>query len=287
MKSIILSVLVLLNCAPAALGQSGPWDEVEAALGRKGVEQGGVYKVAFPRMDLTVTRGKVRVLPGVALTSWMAFTGNKDRCMVMGDMALLDAEVQPVMAALFSSGIEISALHNHLTGTTPNILYLHFNGTGDPAKLAQGLRSALAATATPLGDAGFAPVEPAPDWNKVEKVLGTAGQKKGVLVQFSFPRKEPVLEGGMEIPTAMGMATAINMAMVGGKAEASGDFVLLAEEVNPVAKALLKHGIEVTAVHGHMLRESPRLFFMHFWGVGEPEKLARGLKAALDAAQSN
>lgn len=283
MKKFIISMVMLLLGTLAAFGQAGPWSEVESALGKKGVEQGGVYKVAFPRTDLKVTKAGVSVAPGVALTSWMGFLKNKDKAMVMGDLVLLETEVQPAMTALFTAGIEITALHNHLLGTSPNVLYLHFSGRGDPAKLAKGLRSALAATGTPVGEGAPVPASEAPDWSMVEKSLGAAGQQKGRLIQFSFPRKEPIQEGGMDIPPAMGMSTAINMEMVGGKAEASGDFVLVAEEVNPVARALLKNGIEVTAVHSHMLRESPRLFFMHFWGVEEPGKLAQGLKAALGA----
>ncbi|WP_243363889.1 DUF1259 domain-containing protein [Fundidesulfovibrio terrae] len=286
MKTLCISIMMLLASALAAFGQSGPWDGVESALGKKGAEAGGVYKVAFPRTDLKVTKAGIPVAPGVALTSWMGFVGSKGKAMVMGDLVLLETEVQPAMAALFSSGIDLTALHNHLLGTSPNVLYLHFSGMGDPAKLAQGLRSALAATGTPSGEAMFVPASAAPDWSAVEKTLGTTGQKRGNLAQFSFPRKEPIQEGGMVIPPAMGMATAINMGVVNGKAEASGDFVLVAEEVNPVAKALVKNGIEVTAVHSHMLRETPRLFFMHFWGVDEPEKLAQGLKAALDAMNS-
>lgn len=276
-RTLVLSIMLLLVGTLAAYGQSGPWSDVESTLGKKGMEQGGIYKVAFPRTDLKVTKAGVPVAAGVALTSWMGFMKNKNQVMVMGDMVLLESEVQPAMTALFASGIELTALHNHLLGTSPNVLYLHFSGMGDPVKLAQGVRSALAATSTPLGEAAPAPAGTSPDWSKVEKALGAAGQKKGDLAQFSFPRKEPIQEGGMDIPPAMGMATAINMEMVGGKAEASGDFVLEAGEVNPVARALVKNGIEVTAVHSHMLKESPRLFFMHFWGVEEPEKLAQGL----------
>ena len=264
----------------------GQWSAVETALGRKGMEQGGVFKASFARSDLRVTKAGVPVAPGVALTSWMAILGNNAQGMMMGDLVLLEEEVKPVMAALFAQGLQVTALHNHLLGTTPSILYLHYSGQGEPAKLAQALRSVLARTSTPASEAQAPPTTAAPDWARVESVLGRTGQKKGDLIQFGVPRKETIRDMGMVIPPAMGMATSINMQMLGDKAAASGDFVLLAEEVNPVSKALLDGGIEVTAIHSHMLQESPRTFFLHFWGYDDPEKVARGLRAALDATNS-
>jgi hypothetical protein len=183
-------------------------------------------------------------------------------------------------------GLGITAIHNHLIGEKPTVKFLHFSGSGDAVKLAGEIHSVLALTGTPLGTPPAPVAAAGPDWSPVEAVLGSKGKKSGSVLSYSFPRKEILKEGGMEMPPAMGMATGINLQMDGGRAATTGDFVLLADEVNPVLKALTDHGINVTAVHNHMLYDEPRLFMMHFWGVGDPGKLAAGLKAALDKTNS-
>jgi hypothetical protein len=282
MKRIVLAA-ILSTCAICPALAQPDWQAVESALGRKGVAQADMLKLTFPRADLKVVVGEVTVEPALALTSWIGFRAMGKQAMAMGDLVLLEKEVSPVMAALLDGGIVITALHNHLIGTSPAVFYLHFGGNGDPVKLAVVLHSALALTGTPL-EAQPPAVSPATviDWSRVEAVFASTGQKKGDMLQFGFPRKEPVGEDGMEIPPYLGTATAINLQKVGDKAATTGDFVLTADEVNPVIKALTSHNLSVTALHSHMLTESPRLFFLHFWGVGEPEKLAVGLKAALD-----
>lgn len=283
MKRVFV-LLTLLLCSVASLSaQAADWQGTEKAFGRKGAAQGDMFKVTFPRTDLSVKMGEVAVEPGLALTSWIGFRVMGKGAMMMGDLVLLEGEVGPVMTKLTAEGVKITALHNHLIGTTPTVMYLHFSGEGDPAKLAGTIRSALALTGTPLGlpEPAAAPVAQ-PDWTRVEAILGKAGQKKGNLFQVSFPRKEKITEQGMEVPPYLGMATGINLQMVGSKAATTGDFVLVGSEVNPVVKALVDHGIAVTAIHSHMLFETPRLFFLHFWGYDTPEKLVNGLKAALD-----
>lgn len=278
----VATLLLVLSCA-ATPGWCADWQGVEQIFGRPGTVQGEMFKLTFPRSELSVKVGEVTVEPGLALTSWIAFMGTDARAMIMGDLVLTEKEVAPVMARLVGQGIEITALHNHLLNTSPVVMYLHFSGTGEAKKLAEAMRSALALSGTPLG----APSSPAPqtkpaDWTRVEAVFARQGLKKGNLFQVSFPRKEAIEERGMAVPAFLGMATGINFQAVGDKAATTGDFVLLADEVNPVVRALVDHAIAVTAIHSHMLRESPRLFFLHFWGYDEPEKLARGLKAALD-----
>lgn len=274
--------------SPIAIAQQGrDWQDVEKTIGRKGTVQGGMLKVAFPRSDLTVKVGDVTIEPGLALTSWIGFSWMGKEAMMMGDLALLEGEVAPVMARLVADGVTVTALHNHLIGSTPHIMYLHFSGEGPPRRLAEAMRAALSLTGTPVGSpAPWATPATPTDWTKVEALLGRSGQKKGNLLQLSVPRKETIRENGMAVPPYLGMATGINLQMVGNKAAATGDFVLLGGEVNPVVKALMGHGISVTAVHSHMLFESPRLFFLHFWGYDDPEELARGLKAALDKTNS-
>lgn len=227
--------------------------------------------------------GKIHVSPGLALTSWAALREQENGTAVMGDLVLTEDEVAPVMKQLQAEGISVTALHNHLLGESPRVMYMHYGGMGDKLKLAESLMRVLKLTRTPLG----APVpektsKAKPDWSKVEAIIGKAGQTKGSIASFSYPRAETVTEMGMDIPPVMGMATAINIEILGDKAVAAGDFVLTAEEVNPVASALSEHGITVTALHNHMLFETPRLFFMHIWGYDDPEKLAKGIKAALE-----
>jgi hypothetical protein len=287
MQRILLLIALVLWHITFAYALSGGWDGVEKVLGRKGAVQEDMIKVTFPRSDLKVTVGEVSVEPGLALTSWLGFKGTAANAMVMGDLVLLEREVAPVMAHLVANGIEVTALHNHILNASPPVMYLHFSGEGNAEKLAGALHSAIALTQTPLQPpAPSASMAAAADWASVEAILGKQGQKKGALFQVGFPRKEQIKEKGMEVPAYLGMATGINLQMVGDKAATTGDFVLLADEVNPVVKALVSHGIAVTAVHSHMLHETPRLFFLHFWGYDQPVKLAKGLKAALDATNS-
>jgi hypothetical protein len=283
MKRVFVLLTLLLCSVSSVSVQAADWQGVEKALGRKGAVQGDMFKVTFPRTDLSVKMGDVQLEPGLALTSWIGFRGMGNGAMMMGDLVLLENEVAPVMTKLVAEGLEVTALHNHLIRTTPVVMYLHFSGEGDPAKLAGAMCSALAVTSTPMAPPASAETTAKPaDWAKVEAILGKAGQKKGNLLQVGFPRKEKISEKGMEVPPYLGMATGINLQMVGNKAATTGDFVLIGSEVNPVVKALVAHGIAVTAIHSHMLFESPRLFFLHFWGHDTPEKLASGLKAALD-----
>jgi len=263
------------------------------AFGKKGTVQGQVYRITFPRSDLKVKVGEFSVSPGLALTSWLGFMTMGHESMIMGDLVLLDSEVGPVVAKLVAAHLSLTAMHNHLVNEKPAIKYIHISGSGDALQLAAAIKSVLAATGTPLTPPAAQPSaasvpgsSASPDWSKVEAILGKSGKHNGQLLQYSFPRKERLLESGMEMPPAIGMATGINFQMDGTSAGITGDFVLLADEVNPVVKALTENGIAVTAIHNHMLYDDPRLFMMHFWAVNDPEKLAIGLKAALDKTNS-
>ncbi len=264
------------------------WKDVDDAFGRAGsLQPGDVYKVSFPRTDLTVTLDGVTIKPAFALGSWAAFKeiGN-GQAMAMGDLVLLEREVTPVIDALQKGGIEQSALHNHLLRESPHVMYLHFSGHGDAAKLAKTLHDALALTKTPMGPAPAAAATTTIDLPvaELDRVIGRAGKVNGGVYQFAVPRTEKIMEQGMEIPPSMGMAIPLNFQPTGsGRAAITGDFVLLASEVNPVVRALRGGGIEVTAIHSHMLEESPRLFFLHFWANGDSLALAGTLRRALDA----
>jgi hypothetical protein len=252
------------------------------AFGKKGTVSGQVYRITFPRSDLKVTIGDFAVAPGLALTSWIGIYSMGQESMMMGDLVLLDTEEGHVVAKLVTSKLSITAIHNHLTNENPAIKYIHFSGKGDPLQLAAAIKSVLAITGTPLAPPTAQTAVTNPDWSKVEAILGKTGKHNGLLLQYGFPRKENLEESGMEMPPAMGMATAINFQMDGNRAGITGDFVLLADEVNPVIQTLTENDIVVTAVHNHMLYDNPRLFMLHFWAVNTPEKLATGLKAALD-----
>jgi len=288
-KTLRLLALGLIPAGLAAQHTFTPmdWRPVEQALGRAGtVMAGDVYRVGFPRGDLHVTVGAVAVKPAFALGSWVAFTQTGDStAMVMGDLVLIEREVEPVIGKLQEGGIEQTALHNHLLHEAPHVLYMHISGRGAPAKLAAAVRAALALTGTPLTSSS--PASPAPplglDTAQIAGILGAHGRANGGVYQVGVARAERITVDSIELPPAMGVGTAINFQPTpGGTAAITGDFVLLGSEVNPVIQALRANGIAVTALHSHMLGETPRLFFMHFWGNADPLALARGLRAALD-----
>ncbi len=264
------------------------WSKVDQALGKPGTNQpGGVHKYGFPRTDLKITVDGVAIKPALALGSWIGFLPMENGAMFMGDLVLTENEISPVMKRLIDDGVEITAIHNHLLRTTPAVFYMHVGGQGDPVKLAQTLHAGLALSQTPLA-APAAAQPPATldlDTAAIDTALGSKGSVNGGVYQFSIPRAEAISEDGMAVPPSMGTAIAINFQPTGpGKAAITGDFVLLGKEVNPVLKALRNNGIEVTALHSHMIDDSPHLFFMHFWANDDVTKLSRGLRAALDLA---
>jgi Domain of Unknown Function (DUF1259) len=265
--------------------QGGDWSAVDQALGRKGALQpGDVMRYNFPRSDLKVTVGGVQLKPALALGGWTAFKKMAGQAMMMGDLVLTEDEVGPVMRALQQGGVEQTALHNHVLKESPRVMYMHVYGQGDPVKLAQAVRTALGQSKTPMGAPAASPSGAIDlDTAAVARTLGATGKVNGGVFQVSVPRRETIRQGGQEVPPSMGVATAINFQPTGaGKAAITGDLVLIGPEVNPVIRALEGNGIEVTALHGHMLDEQPRLFFMHFWANDDAMKLARGLRAALD-----
>jgi len=257
---------------------------IDQALGRSGQKTGDVYRVGFPRSDLHVSVKGLAIKPGLALGSWVAFLGTDDNAMVMGDLVLLEEELNPVMAKLRSSGFDITAVHNHLMEETPKVLYLHYMGHGAAAQLAISLRAALSVSKTPLEKPAAAAEEPAPPaWVKTtDDAVGRKGTFRGGVLSYGVPRSGTITMAGMTIAPGAGVGEAINFqAADSGNVATTGDFVLTADEVNPVISELQGHHIFVTALHSHMLTEEPRLFFMHFWCVGSPESVGAGIKAAL------
>ena len=280
-----LALVALVAGAPGLAVAADDWQaQVGEALGKTGATTpAGIYRVGLPRTDLKVTLDGVELKAGFALGSWLAFEKMGDQGMVMGDLVLTMDEVAPVMTKLAAGGIEVTALHNHLLRNQPFTMYMHVLGHGDPVKLATALHTALAETKTPLAAAPAAAPPPIDlDIAAIDQTLGAKGTNNAGVYQFGIPRAEPIKDDGMDVPPPMGSANAINFQPTGGgKAAITGDFVLIAKEVNPVLKALRDHGIEVTAIHNHMLDDQPHLFFMHFWANDDAKKLAEGLKAAL------
>ncbi len=284
MRMVALAAL-LAGMSGLAFAADDNWQtRVGEALGKTGSAMpGGVYRVGLPRTDIKATLDGVELKPGFALGGWLAFEKMGEQGMVMGDLVLTMDEVAPVMTKLAASGIEVTALHNHLLRNQPFTMYMHVQANGDPVKLAAALHTALAESKTPFSAAPAAPPPPIDlDTTAIDQILGAKGTNNGGVYQFGIPRAEPIKDGGMNVPPPMGSANAINFQPTGGgKAAITGDFVLIAKEVNPVLKALRDHGIEVTAIHNHMLDDQPRLYFMHFWANDDAKKLAEGLKAAL------
>ena len=286
----LLALCAAVAGATAANAQDIDWQKVDAAMGRGAAVAGDVHRYGFPRTDLQVTVDGVTIRPALALGGWAAFKPAHGGVMVMGDLVLLDTEIAPVMSKLIENGIEITAVHNHVLRGNPATYYMHIGGHGDPVKMATAIRTALAESKTPL----TAPTPGTPpaidlDTAQIDQIIGAKGTNNGGVYGMGVPRKDPINDNGMQIAPAgpMGVATAINFQPTGGgKAAITGDFVLTDNEVNPVIKALRSSGIEVTAIHSHMLSEQPRLIFMHFWANDDAIKLAKGLRAALDKTAS-
>ena len=289
----ILGLLIVVGTPKLAHPAEPDWKAVEAALGKSGQAQpGGVFRIGMPRTDLAVTVKGVPVKAGFALGSYAAFKPVGDEAMVMGDLVLLDQEVPAVMAGLFRGGLEVTAVHNHLNDMSPHVMYMHYQGHGEAVKLATALRQALSASGTPLGGGGSPAAVPATgpglDTRQIEQALGRTGRAMdGGLFQVTVPRAEVITEMGVPLLPAMGVTTVMNFQPTAtGKAAITGDFVLIDKEVNAVARTLVQHGIDVTAIHNHGLMDTPRLFYMHFWANDDPVKLAEGLKGALGQTNS-
>lgn len=279
--SIAALAAVICWCVPA---QAADWSAVAQALGKSGTEMpGNVYRVGLPRSDLHVTREGIELKPTFALGSWVAFTPMGNQAMVMGDLVLTEDEVEPVMKAILDGGLQVTALHNHLFKAAPATFYMHVGGMGDAVTMARTLHSALALSRTPFTAAPPA-TPPAIDLDTaaIDAALGAKGMIAGGVYQVGVPRAQPANAMGVAVSGPLGGAESINFqALGGGKAAITGDFILVAREVNPVIRALRQNGIDVTAIHNHMLDDNPRMFFVHFWAHDDLAKLLTGLHAAL------
>lgn len=291
MRKLTWTLFFVAIALPPARAADADWKKIDAILGRSPTQSGEVRRFGFPRSDLRVIVDGVAIKPALALGGWIAFAGPSDNVVVMGDLVLTDQEINSVITRLLAGGVEVTALHNHLLRASPPTYYLHIAGRGDAVTLAENIRAALALTRTPL-EAATSPSSssPAPaelDFAKIEEILGAKGRPSGDVYQFAVPRADGVSHGGMTIAGAMGAANVINFQPTGaGKAAIAGDFLALANEVDPLIRALRSRGVEIAAIHNHMLHEEPRVFFLHFWANDDAAKLAGALRAGLEAVNA-
>lgn len=281
-RSVGVAALLAI-AAPLAAQTALDTSAIDQAIGRAGTTMpGAVYRVSFPRTDLHVTIGNVSVAPGFGLAGYAAFKQELLTTLVVGDLALRESEIEGVITSLESNGLHITALHNHLRNEQPHVMYLHFMGTGDPKHLASALKAALLLTKTPLG--ALKKPDTSPPWfaATIQDGLGYKGIAFNKILSIGVPRAEDITMQGYAVPPAMGVAIAMNFQAVGTTQVATtGDFVLIGSEVNDVEQSLRSHGFEMTALHHHMIGESPHLYYMHFWSVQAPSAIAAGLKDAL------
>jgi hypothetical protein len=296
--TLAVALILLLSLARVSMAQAagdqkpGEWKAVEDVFGFPPANlPGGVARFNMPRKDLHVTLGGVEVKPGLALGAWAAFhrVGEND-AMIMGDLVLTEDEVAPVMKTLHEGGVEVTALHNHLVGETPKIIYIHMGGHGDPVKLARAIKQAVGRTKSPFPQASPAKESAADlgfDVAAVDNIMGRQGSVSGGVLHYIVPRAEKLTEEGMDTPPSMGAGTVINFQPTGnGRAAIAGDFAMTGKEVGRVMKVLQDSGIEPAALHNHALDDLPRLFYLHFWANDDAVKLAKGLRSAIDETNS-
>lgn len=272
---------------PPVTTTQADWKPVTDTLGRPGTLMNGtVYRIPLPRQDLAVTTQGVKIKPGLALGGYAVFAKYRDGTMLMGDLVVTENELPKVTNALQRNGIAQTALHKHLLQQTPPVWWTHIHAMGDPVKLAQGVKAALAVTAIPAVSKPPASQPPIALYTAgIDKALGHKGTADGGIYKFTITRKDKITDGdGHVLPATLGITTVINFQPLGGnRAAINGDFVMTAPEIQKVIQALRGGGIDIVEVHNHMLDEQPRLFYLHYWATGDGLTLAKTLRPALDA----
>lgn len=286
----LCSIVTLSLISSSLKGQtpdSARWAAIGTTLGAKPVAQAGVHRFNFPRSDLTVRLADVVIAPALALTSWAAFTDEPTSTTVMGDLVVTGPELPALLEALSTAGIEVTAVHNHLVGEEPRVMYVHYHGHGTAEDLAAGLAKGLAVTATPR------PVQPSPpspvtiDTARVHAALQSEPKGSGAVASVGFPllKSEIRIDGGT-VPMTLGLSSPINFQRVSDQRWlATGDFAVTGSQVQPIVKALIEAGITPTAIHSHLVGETPTVYFIHFLADGSPPKILTGLGAAVRAAR--
>jgi hypothetical protein len=294
---VIVSIVALTQCSgPSSdqeqsteTNQAQPLDisKIEAALGMKGTEKNGEYKVTVPQNDLSVVVDSFKIIPPMGLGSWAAFTATSDGAMVMGDIVVTETDLKHVQAEVVRQGLTVTAIHNHFVRDKPHVMYMHISGMGSEEKLAQGVKAVLEKVKEIRGhnpaDGNKDEVQNTLDTDALDKLLGSKGEMSRGVFKHTIGRPDVDLKDhSASVSSFAGFNTWAAWQGTSERAAVAGDFAMLEDEVGPVIKALVENGIEVVAVHNHMVHEEPRIFFLHYWGVGPADKLAQGLKAALD-----
>jgi len=286
----VVLLLLAISSPPSparAAGAAAVWDSVASVLQTANVFAGGYHRFNLPRRDFTLRLGDVTVAPELALGSWAGFSDDPDHAMLMGDLVLKGAELAPVLAELARRGIDVTAIHNHLVGEEPKLVYVHVHAMGAPLEIAKRLDAVLALTGTPRPVATPSVVPLSIDTTAVFSGLGRSGRAHGGVAQLSFTLVPgTVTMNGDVVPPGLGYASPVNIQMVSPKrAVATGDFAVPGPKVEPLLGALARNGITATALHTHMIGETPSIYFVHFWADGPLADVIRGLKAAVDAAR--
>jgi Domain of Unknown Function (DUF1259). len=286
----VLAALLVAGSPYVSSAQSGlgaAWDSVGIALHAPGTLTGGYYRYNLPRRDITLHIGDVTVSPALALGAWAGFAGKPSDAMVMGDLVLTNAELKPVLAELSRQHLDVTAIHNHLSGEEPRITYVHFHGMGRAVDLATRLDHVVSLTATPRPVAAAAPAPVTIDTATIFRALGASGKGQGSVAQLSYilvPGR--VTMHGKTVVPALGYGSPVNVQMVSAtRAVATGDFAVLGSKVGGVVNALAANGITATAVHSHLIGEVPVIYYIHFWADGQPADVLHGLRAAIDAGR--
>jgi hypothetical protein len=284
---LILCSMISSTCSSKDMSQPLDTSRIEQIVGIKGTAKDGEFKVSVPQNDLSVTVDGYRITAPMGLTTWIGFTPMQQGAMIMGDIILLEDEVASVQKAVIDHGLNVTALHNHFVRDNRKVMFMHIFGVGVAEQLAQRVRAVFDKVRELRHGDPAAPrtaaMENSINTGQIESILGHKGEMNGGIFKVTIGRPDVSLtDHDMKVTSFMGFNTWAAFQGTEQKAVVAGDFAMLEREVAPVIKALVQHGIEVVAVHNHMVSETPRIFFLHYWNVGPASKLAQGLKAALD-----
>ena len=293
----VFSIAFLFNCSETSDKKDSDGFEnksrkldiakIEKSVGMKGTEKDGEYKVTIAQNDLNVVVDGFKIIPPMGLGSWAAFTSSADGAMVMGDIIVTETDLKPVQEEVIRQGLTVTAIHNHFVRDTPHVMYMHVGGMGSEEKLGQAIKAVFDKVKEVRGanpaEAKAEVVESTLNTEILDSFLGSKGEMARGVYKHTVGRPDVELKDhDAAVSTFLGFNTWAAWQGTMEKAAVAGDFAMLENEVAPVIKALVENGIEVVAVHNHMVHEKPRIFFLHYWGVGPAEKLATGLKAALE-----
>jgi hypothetical protein len=288
-----LMVLLAVFCYSSAFAQLDT-TVIEKVTGLKGKSNKGEYKITVPQNDLDVTVDGFKIIPAMGLGTWIAFTPSSNGAMIMGDIILTENDLKPVQQEVIKQGLTITAIHNHFVRNHPNVVYMHIGGMGKTDSMAAKAKAVLDKVKEvrggdpSKGTASSGEVPNTLDTKRLDDIIGSKAEMSKGVYKYTIGRPDVKLtEHDVTISTFLGFNTWAAFQGTADKAAVAGDFTMLENEVAPVIKALVENGIEVVAVHNHMVHEKPKIFFLHYWGTGNAEQLAKGLRAALDQTGKN